>query len=152
MAEKVCVNPTPQESCAVHAPARPYVRVVSAPQRRGRSLPTTATFTSACRARANRSSHTSSQSQSVTRLYLHRWQGRAGDPGDGGHDLQDWLLGQDTTEVEALNDAMQWRLHYVGRGGIASFAISAVDIALWDLRGRREGKPLWRMAGGGRQP
>lgn len=36
---------------------------------------------------------------------------------------------------------MQWRVHYVARGGIASFAISAIDIALWDLRGRREGQP-----------
>ena len=39
-------------------------------------------------------------------------------------------------------------VHYVGRGGIASFAISAVDIALWDLRGKRLGQPLWKMAGG----
>jgi len=43
---------------------------------------------------------------------------------------------------------MQWRIHYVGRGGIASFAISAVDIALWDIRGKAEGSALWRMAGG----
>jgi len=64
------------------------------------------------------------------------------------HDLTDWLTGQDAAPVEAINEAMQWRLHYVGRGGIASFAISAVDIALWDLRGRRDGLPLWRMAGG----
>ena len=39
-------------------------------------------------------------------------------------------------------------VHYVGRGGIASFAISAVDIALWDLKGKRAGEPLWRMLGG----
>ena len=64
------------------------------------------------------------------------------------HDLRSFLLGQDATAVEALYDAMQWRVHYVARGGIASFAISAIDIALWDLRGRREGQPLWRMAGG----
>jgi len=43
---------------------------------------------------------------------------------------------------------MQWHIHYVGRGGIASFAISACDIALWDLRGKRTGQPLWQMAGG----
>jgi L-alanine-DL-glutamate epimerase-like enolase superfamily enzyme len=36
----------------------------------------------------------------------------------------------------------------VGRGGIASFAVSALDIALWDLRCRRERIPLWRRAGG----
>ncbi len=64
------------------------------------------------------------------------------------HDLKDWLTGQDATPVEAINDAMLWRLHYVGRGGIAAFAVSAVDIALWDLRGKRDGLPLWRMAGG----
>lgn len=64
------------------------------------------------------------------------------------HDLTPFLIGQDTTNVEALNDAMQWHVHYVARGGIASFAISAVDIALWDLRGKTTGQPLWRMAGG----
>ncbi|AHN81850.1 racemase [Salmonella enterica] len=35
----------------------------------------------------------------------------------------------------------------MGRGGIASFAMSAVDIALWDLKGKREKLPLWKMAG-----
>ena len=64
------------------------------------------------------------------------------------HDLAPWLVGRDAAGVEALNEAMRWRLHYVGRGGIASFAISAIDIALWDLRGRRLGEPLRRMAGG----
>lgn len=64
------------------------------------------------------------------------------------HDLAPFLTGQDGTAVETLNEAMSWHLHYVGRGGIAGFAISAVDIALWDLRGRRAGQPLWRMAGG----
>lgn len=64
------------------------------------------------------------------------------------HDLASFLVGQNADDVEALNDAMQWHMHYVGRGGILSFAISAVDIALWDLRCRAAGKPLWQMAGG----
>ncbi len=64
------------------------------------------------------------------------------------HDLAPFLTGQDCTQVEALNDAMQWHVHYVGRGGVASFAISALDIALWDIRGRTTGQPLWQMAGG----
>lgn len=64
------------------------------------------------------------------------------------HDLTPFLIGQDGTDVEALYDAMQWHVHYVARGGIASFAISAVDIALWDLRGKRSGQALWKMAGG----
>ena len=64
------------------------------------------------------------------------------------HDLAPFLIGKDATEIEALYDAMQWHVHYVARGGIASFAISAVDIALWDLRGKMTGKALVAMAGG----
>ena len=64
------------------------------------------------------------------------------------HDLAPFLIGKDATEIEALYDAMQWHVHYVARGGIASFAISAVDIALWDLRGKTTGKALVAMAGG----
>ena len=64
------------------------------------------------------------------------------------HDLAPFLVGKEAGDVEALYDAMQWHVHYVARGGVASFAISAVDIALWDLRGKRTGQPLWQMAGG----
>ncbi|KNG93159.1 uroporphyrinogen decarboxylase [Pseudaestuariivita atlantica] len=64
------------------------------------------------------------------------------------HDLAPFLLGKDATEVEALYDAMQWHVHYVARGGIASFAISALDIALWDLRCKAACQPLWQVAGG----
>ncbi|MCV6594144.1 MAG: mandelate racemase/muconate lactonizing enzyme family protein [Silicimonas sp.] len=64
------------------------------------------------------------------------------------HDLAPFLIGRDGAEVEALHDAMQGYLHYVARGGIASFAISAVDIALWDIRCLSAGQPLWKMAGG----
>ena len=38
-------------------------------------------------------------------------------------------------------------MQYIGRGGIASFAISAVDIALWDLRCKAMSEPLWRVLG-----
>lgn len=63
------------------------------------------------------------------------------------HDLAPFLIGQDAENVEALNEAMQWHMHYVGRGGILSFAISAIDIALWDLRGKKVNQPLWQMSG-----
>lgn len=67
------------------------------------------------------------------------------------HDLAPYLKGQNCEDVEALNDAMQWHMHYVGRGGIVSFAISAIDIALWDIRGKAAQLPLWKMAGGAGQ-
>ncbi|WP_282077398.1 mandelate racemase/muconate lactonizing enzyme family protein [Epibacterium ulvae] len=64
------------------------------------------------------------------------------------YDLADWLIGQEATNVEEIYEAMQWHLHYVARGGVASFAISAVDIALWDLRCKAADKPLWEYIGG----
>jgi len=64
------------------------------------------------------------------------------------HDLAPVLIGRDGTEVEELFGFMETYLHYVGRGGIAGFAISALDIALWDLRGKRRGESLRLMAGG----
>ena len=64
------------------------------------------------------------------------------------HDLAPSLIGHDAGAIEEIYDEMQWHIHYVGRGGIASFAISAIDIALWDARGRESGQPLWKMSGG----
>lgn len=64
------------------------------------------------------------------------------------HDLVPWLMGRDSVEVEEVQDAIYWHMHYVGRGGIAAFVISAIDIALWDIRCKRLGKPLVEVAGG----
>jgi L-alanine-DL-glutamate epimerase-like enolase superfamily enzyme len=63
-------------------------------------------------------------------------------------DLQPLLLGQDADRIEAIWQRMWWGLHYGGRGGSVVLAISAVDIALWDLKARRLGQPLWRLLGG----
>ena len=63
-------------------------------------------------------------------------------------DLAPFLAGRDAAEVETIHDAMQGHVHYVGRGGVASFAISAIDIALWDVRCKAVGKPHWQVAGG----
>ena len=64
------------------------------------------------------------------------------------YDLKPLLLGKNGEDIESIYDQMTWHIHYVGRGGIASFAISAVDIALWDIRGKQSSQPLWQMAGG----
>ena len=64
------------------------------------------------------------------------------------HDLAPFLAGRAAEPIDALYDDMQWHVHYVGRGGVASFAISAVDTALWDLRGLGRGESLRVMAGG----
>ena len=58
------------------------------------------------------------------------------------------LIGDDPRCIENIWQKMWWALHYVGRGGIASFGMSAIDVALWDLRARLADEPLWRMLGG----
>jgi L-alanine-DL-glutamate epimerase-like enolase superfamily enzyme len=64
------------------------------------------------------------------------------------HDLAPLVTAKNGDDIETIHNQMQWYVHYVGRGGIASFAISAIDIALWDIRGKSTGKSLWQMAGG----
>jgi 3,6-anhydro-L-galactonate cycloisomerase len=62
-------------------------------------------------------------------------------------DLAPLLEGQDARDIRGLWDLMWQRLLYVGRGGLVSFAIAAVDVALWDLYGVREKKPLYELIG-----
>jgi len=62
--------------------------------------------------------------------------------------LRHVLEGADADAIEALWQRMWWALHYGGRGGPVSLAVSACDIALYDLKARRLGMPLWRMLGG----
>jgi L-alanine-DL-glutamate epimerase-like enolase superfamily enzyme len=60
------------------------------------------------------------------------------------------VLSEDPRRIEWLW-ARMWRSHhYSGRGGLVSFALAAVDTALWDLRGRALSEPLWRLLGGHR--
>src|ERR1700704_1921106 len=58
------------------------------------------------------------------------------------------LLGADVDLIESLWHKMWWRLHYGGRGGSVSLAVSAADIALHDLLARRLNLPLGRALGG----
>jgi L-alanine-DL-glutamate epimerase-like enolase superfamily enzyme len=56
------------------------------------------------------------------------------------------LLAEDSRCIERMW-ARMWRSHhYSGRGGLVSFAIAAVDVALWDLRGRNLGGAALALA------
>jgi L-alanine-DL-glutamate epimerase-like enolase superfamily enzyme len=57
--------------------------------------------------------------------------------------------GQDATRITALMRTLQERLHVLGRAGSVMHALSAVDIALWDIAGKAAGVPLHRLLGGG---
>ena len=63
-------------------------------------------------------------------------------------DLLHHLIGEDALRIEHLWNRLFWITHGTAVGAITSLALAAVDTALWDLRCRRSGNPLWVEAGG----
>jgi len=64
------------------------------------------------------------------------------------HIVGPMLLGKDSRSIAKLIDDIERPLHGLGRAGPAMYALSAVDIALWDLAGKRAGMPVFRLLGG----
>jgi len=65
------------------------------------------------------------------------------------HGLADLIVGQDPLNIETLWEAMRDKVWWYGDvGGIAAFGISAIDMALWDLKGKLLGVPLHQLLGG----
>src|SRR5690349_10693981 len=62
------------------------------------------------------------------------------------------LIGADPWDIEQLWQHMYRRTMAFGRKGIAMVAISAVDIALWDLLGKSAKQPVYRLLGGRTKP
>ncbi|MBR0653645.1 mandelate racemase/muconate lactonizing enzyme family protein [Plastoroseomonas arctica] len=56
-------------------------------------------------------------------------------------------LGEDASDIGGLGHRLQRRLHNFGRNGAASFAIAAIDIALWDIAAKAAGQPLHALLG-----
>lgn len=67
-------------------------------------------------------------------------------------DLLDGVVrGRSVLDVPGCHEAMVRSVRNAGRGGVAGYAISAVDVALWDLKGRVLGLPLHRLLGAARE-
>src|SRR5687768_12892001 len=57
-------------------------------------------------------------------------------------------VGRDPRDITSLVDQLERNLGGVGRNGPAMYALSAIDIALWDIAGKLAGLPLYRLLGG----
>jgi L-alanine-DL-glutamate epimerase-like enolase superfamily enzyme len=74
---------------------------------------------------------------------------RAGGPGlyAHAHEIAPELIGEDPSDTGRLWDKLVWAGASVGRSGLATQAIAAFDVALWDLKARRAGLPLAKLLG-----
>ncbi|NIE73293.1 mandelate racemase/muconate lactonizing enzyme family protein [Pantoea sp. Ap-967] len=63
--------------------------------------------------------------------------------------IKPMVEGTKVDSIEAWNQQIQRQLHLFGRYGVTLFAISGVDMALWDLYAKRVGKPLYKVLGQG---
>ncbi len=66
-------------------------------------------------------------------------------------DLAPRLKGMDAANIEAVWRALKFHTHATTPGAITALALAAIDTALWDLKARRAGLPLWQLAGGARE-
>lgn len=63
--------------------------------------------------------------------------------------LRELVLGEDPFETEKIWYKMYRQNTYGGRRGVGLHAMSGIDIALWDVKGKALGMPIWKLLGGG---
>lgn len=61
------------------------------------------------------------------------------------------LIGRDARDINGITRALLHGTHLMGRNGSYVFGFSGIEIALWDLAGKRAGMPIWQLLGGGRR-
>jgi L-talarate/galactarate dehydratase len=74
---------------------------------------------------------------------------RAGGPAQYAHakEVADNLIGEDPSDIGKVYDKLLWAGASVGRSGVATQALAAIDIALWDLKAKRASLPLAKLLG-----
>ncbi|MEX5303819.1 L-talarate/galactarate dehydratase [Kocuria sabuli] len=74
---------------------------------------------------------------------------RAGGPAQYAHakEVAEGLIGEDPNDIARVHDKLLWAGASVGRSGVATQALAAIDVALWDLKAKRAGLPLAKLLG-----
>lgn len=58
------------------------------------------------------------------------------------------VIGRDAEDIDGLSRDILHAVHLLGRNGQFVYAYSGIEIALWDIRGKKAGRPLYRLLGG----
>jgi len=61
------------------------------------------------------------------------------------------ITGDDAMAHEAVWEKLYWKTMPRGQTGYAAHALAAIDLALWDIKGKALGEPVWRLLGGARE-
>ena len=61
------------------------------------------------------------------------------------------IVGDDADMIEAIWHKLEFATHATTIGAITAIALCAIDTALWDLRAKKQGLPLWKLAGGAKE-
>ena len=74
---------------------------------------------------------------------------RAGGPAQYAHakEVAEGLIGEYPNDIARVYDKLLWAGASVGRSGVATQALAAIDVALWDLKAKRAGLPLAKLLG-----
>ncbi len=67
-------------------------------------------------------------------------------------EMKIFLIGRDPLQIESIVQDLLRRFHYIGIAGVVPTAVSGIEIALWDLMGKKLGVPVWQLLGGRSQP
>jgi L-alanine-DL-glutamate epimerase-like enolase superfamily enzyme len=96
--------------------------------------------------------HTDEGISGIGESDVNPWMAKAALTAPGTHTMglciRDLLIGADPMDIAGLWDRMYKGTAMNGRRGVVIHAMGAVDMALWDLKGKALGKPVWQLLGG----
>jgi hypothetical protein len=68
------------------------------------------------------------------------------------HHLKPWIIGEDASDINAMWHRIFRKAAYLGPRGLPTAVVSGLDIALWDIKGKVTGRPVYDLLGGKVRP
>ena len=72
--------------------------------------------------------------------------------GAGRHGLSETIVGMDAADIDVVRRRMYEQTAWFGRRGVAIHAMSGIEMALWDIKGKAESAPVYRLLARTRSP